>query len=250
MFKRIAKIPGYFDHALFGIPYIGRGYTGGNRLGCYEVAKTISCEKDLALKVFRLRSWPKYKKWSMKWIEQQSPLYKDSPPYRVIKEYVGVDGEKLAKARWRAWVRTPDIPHVVMVGVYLGTEYLGSVRDVYDLMRRGVRPISCNVGFNLETNKWAGWSGRGYAEFGIGSKVDSEDHCCAGSGWTEEALDAVRRFDEEGISALDDLKDDDAQLREGILKGDIKDLRLPVGFEALTLEDAKMMAISFADSIG
>lgn len=249
MIAKISKFLKYFDHALFGIPYIGRNFTGGNRWGCYEVAKTISCDPDRAVKVFRLRSWPNYKKWSMEWIEQQTPLYKDSPPYRVIKEYVAEDGEKVAKAHWSAWVRTPNIPHVVLLGVYLGTEYLGSVRDVYDLMRRGVLPISCNIGFNIETNKWAGWSGRGYAEFGIGSKVDSEDHCCAGSGWTDEAMEAVRRFNEVGVPALDYLKDEDAELRQGILKGDVKDMRLPVGFEALTLEDAKRMAISYADAV-
>ena len=48
-----------------------------------------------------------------------------------------------------------------------------------------------------------------------------EDSCCASSGWTEEYL---QEHPDENLS-------------------------LPVGFKAETLEDAKRMAIAFADSV-
>ena len=65
------------------------------------------------------------------------------------------------------------------------------------------------------------WSHRAIFGFGIGDVVKMGD-CCASPG-----------FDEEYIA-----------------KHPEADQSLPVGFEAVTLEDAKRMAIAFADSVG
>lgn len=78
----------------------------------------------------------------------------------------------------------------------------------------------CSIGFNEKEQKWYGWSHRAIFGFGIGSIVE-EGSCCASSGWTEEYL---KEHPDENLS-------------------------LPVGFKAETLEDAKRMAIAFADSV-
>ena len=78
----------------------------------------------------------------------------------------------------------------------------------------------CSIGFNKKEQKWYGWSHRAIFGFGIGDVV-KEGSCCAESGYVE---DYIKEHPE-------------------------KDLSLPVGFEAKTLEDAKRMAIAFADSV-
>jgi len=90
-----------------------------------------------------------------------------------------------------------------------------------DLEANGGRGRTCTIGFSETNQKWYGWSHRALCGFGIGDVVTSENHLCATSGWTDEYLE---EHPEE-------------------------DLRLPVGFEAKTLEDAKRMAIAFADAV-
>ena len=115
--------------------------------------------------------------------------------------------------------------------------YIGDPKRAYRLCKvRGIKPEprtpareesnggrgrTCSVGFCEREQKWYGWSHRAIFGFGIGSIIDSEDHMCAMSGWTDEWLDEHPE----------------------------DDLRLPVGYEAKTLEDAKQMAISFASAV-
>ncbi len=80
---------------------------------------------------------------------------------------------------------------------------------------------TCSIGFCEREQKWYGWSHRAIFGFGIGDAV-SEGDCTASSGWTQEWLDE---------------HPEDA------------DGSLPVGFVAATLEDAKRMAVAFADSV-
>jgi hypothetical protein len=106
--------------------------------------------------------------------------------------------------------------------------YIGNPRDAYRLCKkRGIKPEKadpghgiCSIGFCEKDQKWYGWSHRAIYGFGIGDTVQEGD-CCASSGWTDEWLK--------------DHPEDD--------KG------LPVGFTARTLDDAKRMAIAFADSV-
>jgi hypothetical protein len=79
----------------------------------------------------------------------------------------------------------------------------------------------CCIGFCEREQKWYGWSHRAICGFGIGSKIESDDHLCSCSGWTEEYL---QEHPEE-------------------------DLSLPVGFVAQTIDDARRMAIAFADAV-
>jgi hypothetical protein len=107
--------------------------------------------------------------------------------------------------------------------------YIGNAKTANYLTRkRGIKPelanpghTVCSIGFCEAEQKWYGWSHRAIAGFGIGDMVDSEDHSCACSGWTDEYL---------------------AEHPEA-------DIRLPVGFTARTLEDARHMALVFAESV-
>lgn len=114
-------------------------------------------------------------------------------------------------------------------GAYIGTvgaaKFLVEERGIVpELAPNSIKEADhpCSIGFCVDEQKWYGWSHRAICGFGIGDIVDGPDHCCAQSGWTQEYL---------------------AEHPEA-------DLSLPVGFEAKTVDDAKRMAITFADSVG
>jgi len=114
--------------------------------------------------------------------------------------------------------------------------YIGSSKDAHRLIvKRGIKPQpreparpdanngrgrTCSIGFCEREQKWYGWSHRAIYGFGIGDVVREGD-CTASSGWIDEYL---KEHPEE-------------------------DLSLPVGFIAQNLDDAKRMAIAFADSV-
>ena len=107
-------------------------------------------------------------------------------------------------------------------------DYIGLSRDAYRLCnKRGIKPelansshSVCSIGFCEKENKWYGWSHRAMYGFTIGD-IAKEGDVVTQSGWIDEYL---------------------AEHPEA-------DLSLPVGFEAKTMEDAKRMAIAFAESI-
>ena len=111
----------------------------------------------------------------------------------------------------------------------LNGDYIGLSRDAYRLCnKRGIKPelanpdhSVCSIGFCADENKWFGWSHRAIYGFTIGDVVKEGD-CTASSGWIDEYL---------------------AEHPED-------DLSLPIGFEAKTIDDAKRMAIAFAESVG
>lgn len=91
------------------------------------------------------------------------------------------------------------------------------------LLRHGIIPEyheHASIGFCKIDQKWYGWSHRGMYGFGIGDKVKEGD-CAASSG----------------------------SLDECVINDDAIDLSLPVGFVAKTLDDAKLMAIAYSESI-
>lgn len=106
--------------------------------------------------------------------------------------------------------------------------YIGNPKDARFLCaKKGIRPERaqpdhsvCSIGFNAAEEKWYGWSHRAIHGFGLGDVVEEGD-CCASSGWTEEYL---------------------AEHPE-------EDTSLPVGFTAKNLDDAKRMAMAFAESV-
>ena len=106
--------------------------------------------------------------------------------------------------------------------------YVGDLETAHFLcVKKGIKPEAllnhkvCSIGFCELEKKWYGWSHRAIFGFGIGA-VAKEGDCVCSSGWTDEYL-------------ADHPEDD---------------LSLPVGFTANTLDDARRMAIAFAESVG
>jgi len=105
--------------------------------------------------------------------------------------------------------------------------FIGTLDKAEELcVRRSVRAETvdsrdvCSIGFCERDGKWYGWSHRAIYGFQIGD-IAKEGDCVCSSGWTDEYL---------------------AEHPE-------EDASLPVGFEAKTVEDAKRMAIAFAQSV-
>ena len=127
---------------------------------------------------------------------------------------------------------------LVMKSAYTVPEghYIGNSRWAHRLIvKRGIKPQPrkpacpdanndrgriCSIGFSEQAQKWYGWSHRAIYGFKVGDVVKKGD-CTAISGWTDEYL---KEHPEEDSS-------------------------LPVGFVAKTLEDCKLMAIAFAESV-
>lgn len=78
-----------------------------------------------------------------------------------------------------------------------------------------------SIGYSPKENKWYGWSHRAIHGFTIGDIV------------------------KEG-----DLTNDSGLVEEYRIQHPEEDYSLPVGFKALTLNDAKRMAIAFAEAVG
>lgn len=143
--------------------------------------------------------------------------------------------ERLSRAESGA---LPGDPVLTIKSAYTVPEgyYIGNSRWAHRLIvKRGIKPQphkparpdanngrgrTCSIGFSERVQKWYGWSHRAIYGFKVGDAVKEGD-CCASSGWTDEYLE---EHPEE-------------------------DLSLPVGFVAQTLEDCKLMAIAFADSV-
>lgn len=73
----------------------------------------------------------------------------------------------------------------------------------------------CSIGFSYQDQKWYGWSHRAICGFAPGDIAKEGDCVC----------------------------------ESGSLDPEAPDYSVPVGFEAKTMEDAKRMAIAFADSV-
>ena len=117
---------------------------------------------------------------------------------------------------------------VMKIAYTLSGDYIGDPRVAYRLCKKlGIKPEKadpsdnvCSIGFSVQNQKWYGWSHRAICGFGIGS-VAKEGDSCTMPGWVDEY---VKEHLEAGIS-------------------------VPVGFVANTLEDAKRMALAFAESV-
>lgn len=99
--------------------------------------------------------------------------------------------------------------------------YVGDKEHADYLAEKGIVPEAkradsnvCSIGFSHKDQKWYGWSHRAMHGFGIGDIAKAGD-CVCESGSCDPAAD----------------------------------VSVPVGFEAKTLDDAKRMAIAFADSV-
>ncbi len=139
------------------------------------------------------------------------PEEPDEDMSELITEIEGASGQHVTLDV----ARTP-------AGGYIGTP------DVAEVLcgKHGIRPETipghevCSIGFRESGQKWFGWSHRAIFGFTVGDVAKKGD-CVCSSGWTDDYL---------------------AEHPEA-------DVSLPVGFEAKTLDDAKRMAIAFAESV-
>jgi len=123
----------------------------------------------------------------------------------------------------------PSMPVTMKSAYNKNGDYIGNSKAAYQICQtRGIMPEPmndkshiCSIGFCENEHKWYGWSHRAMYGFGIGDIVKEGD-CTNSSGYIEEYIDQHPECD----------------------------LSLPIGFEAKTLNDAKRMAIAFADSVG
>lgn len=125
------------------------------------------------------------------------------------------------------WNDDKGNPGVMTSAYNLKGYYIGNPKDAKVFADKGIVPEVaktddkvCSIGFCEKENKWYGWSHRAMYGFGIGDVVKEGD-CAATSGYIEGYLE----------------------------KHPEDDVRIPVGFEVKTLEDAKRVAIAFADSV-
>ena len=125
--------------------------------------------------------------------------------------------------------QTSGEPFLMEQAVNADGKYIGTKEDVERMIDKwGINRFEvthpdnnvCSIGFNKKEQKWYGWSHRAWNNFGIGDVVKKGD-CAASSGYTEEYL----------------------------LEHPEENRALPIGFTAKTIEDAKRMAIAFADSV-
>lgn len=120
----------------------------------------------------------------------------------------------------------------------------------------------CSIGFNEDEQRWYGWSHRAIFGFGIGSKIEDTDDVAYNPKNREEYLDyLIKGYENNPV--YDNVKYDIDEDKSIItfnytLKGrDVPlSMILPLetqygnGFwEAKTLDDAKQMAIDFANNI-
>lgn len=107
-------------------------------------------------------------------------------------------------------------------------KYVGNLEDFKTLVKKyGITKFEtynnnnvCSIGFNEKENRWYGWSHRAIHSFGVGDEVKEHD-----------------------------LTNTSGYIDSYIKEHPEKDLSLPVGFKAKNLEDAKRMAIAFADAV-
>ena len=126
------------------------------------------------------------------------------------------------------WDNGDDHPVLMRTAYNPDGEWIGEPSWAHRLcVQRGIRPVKsdpdhcvCSIGYSSKDGKWYGWSHRAIHGFKVGDVV-KKGNCTAGEGWTEEYLAA---HPEERRA-------------------------LPVGFMAITIDDAKMMAVAFAASV-
>ena len=168
-----------------------------------------------------------------------SVLYVDKTGVLVTKEEV-LDKGRVRKITGRlpyspyedkAWTQEEinKLPeHVYYVsgvdGGYIGDDFmynfLVNKKKLILIQKTKKEHNTCSIGYSPRENKWYGWSHRAIHGFTIGDEVEEGDLTNT-SGFIEEYR--IQHPDE--------------------------DMSLPVGFKALTLNDAKRMAIAFAEAV-
>lgn len=161
-----------------------------------------------------------------------------------------------------------DPKYYGIMSVYnIAGEYIGDPEFALFIANRKIKPEKahsehqvCSIGFCEKENKWYGWSHRAIYGFGIGSKI-SKGMCGFLPSNKQEFIDTHKTFFEDGVSNTTV-----SASRKGITvtshakkaNGELVAYKNFTPFpkvwgrgewEAKTIDDAKQMAIDFADDV-
>jgi hypothetical protein len=173
--------------------------------------------------------------------------------------------------REELWKMFPDDEPTLTRQAYTPTgDYIGDKKIAHMLCtKRGIRPQAlkpggvCCIGFCEKEQKWYGWSHRAMYGFGIGSKVKKGD-CGFTPSNRQEYFDSLKdwyldddmyknvEFKVSGNDII--IEYDIIQNKTGKVMHSTRKEPLDIDYgrgewEAKTLEDAKQMAINFANSV-
>jgi hypothetical protein len=191
----------------------------------------------------------------------------------IVKEILKTRKYKAGyEVRTETWANECDVPPVEMKSAYTPSgDYIGNAKDAhYLVVKRGIKPEKssldhcvCSIGFCEADSKWYGWSHRAIHGFGIGSTVKLGD-CAFNPSNKEEFIKSLESWYSEEMYKnvkIEDLGDKIVVSHEIHPKGGgeilyyteehpIADIKFGNGeWTAKTLEDAKQMAIDFADDV-
>lgn len=164
-----------------------------------------------------------------------------------------------------------DQPFEMKSAYTLSGDYIGDPKSAYWLCKkRGIKPEKakeshnvCSIGYCSDRNVWAGWSHRAICEFGIGSKVKLGD-CAFVPRNKEEYIKSLESwYDDELYKnvSIDDLGDkivvnyeihpiNDGKIIHSTSENLLSEVQFGKGeWTAETMEDAKQMAIDFAEDV-
>ena len=230
--------------------------------------------------------WQKQLTWTCKPSrDKYGTLYKETylnsikHRYNVIVKYYDDDASEADSFRYKGTLNS-NVPFeerrvTRMVNVYSKRDggYVGLPEDVWMYEQRGIDNIQkanedhkvCSIGYNIKERKWYGWSHRAMFGFTIGSKVKMGNCGFMPSNVTEMIDDLKRWYDDDGhVNLKLTPQEDGVRIQydsiptSGPNKGKhtlSQDSVEPYPiwgrgeWEAKTMDDAKQMAIDFADGV-
>jgi len=173
--------------------------------------------------------------------------------------------------------KTPITTAYTTDGYWIGDEKTAKIlcdkHGIYPIPRSGIQKYElrpCSIGFSKKNKKWYGWSHRALNGFKIGSKVKMGDCGYVPVDWDDFVQDSIRFWtddyrspvktvdiiDETGVKCIEVHFRYSNDIKNEKLRGEISSIRsYPPEvwghgeWEAKTLEDAKQMAIDFADGV-
>lgn len=180
---------------------------------------------------------------------------------KVVRRYKA--GYEIREEVWKLDENDPE-PTTMRAAYTPSGDYIGNSKSAHRLVvLRGIKPEKsnpehcvCSIGFCEKEQKWYGWSHRAIYGFGIGSTVKKGD-CAYVPKTPQELYDEITAKDEDGwqCTSPDEVEIVDNGVK--IITGHFDDgtptfYNIECGkgeWTAKTLEDAKIMAIDFANGV-
>jgi hypothetical protein len=168
----------------------------------------------------------------------------------VLKEQCGLTDEQLKEI-------------IPMVSIYSLTDdgYIGDPMAMWRLIKHGITEITktdpsctvCSIGFNPDKQTWYGWSHRAFCGFTIGSKVSKGDNAFIPSNKDEMLEDIRAWYVNDAISVQEVETGYNVTCRRGDLSSttlyEFPSVWGRGEWVAKTIDDAKQMAIDFANGV-